>query len=54
MLWESAAEATVTTELLLKEQSTVPLSEIAENLWSRMIQNDLLGGETKSRFFFSF
>jgi hypothetical protein len=54
MLWESAAEATVTTEVLLKEQSTVPLSEIAENLWSRMIQNDLLGGETKSRFFFSF
>jgi hypothetical protein len=54
MLWESAAEATVTTEVLLKEQSTVPLSEIAENLWSRMIQNDLLGGETKSRVFFRF
>jgi hypothetical protein len=54
MLWESGGEATVTTELLIREQSTVSLNDIAENLWSRMIQNDLLGGGTRSRIFFSF
>jgi hypothetical protein len=54
MLWESGGEATVTTELLIREQSAVSLNDIAENLWSRMIQNDLLGGGTRSRIFFSF
>jgi hypothetical protein len=44
----------VTTELLIREQSAVSLNDIAENLWSRMIQNDLLGGGTRSRIFFSF
>lgn len=53
MLWASEGEAMVATDILLKEQSSVPLDQIAQNLWSRMIQNDLLDGETRSRFFFS-
>jgi hypothetical protein len=52
MLWESAGETTVATELL-RQESAVPLTEIARILWLRMIQDDLLGGESKSRLFFS-
>jgi len=42
----------VATELL-RQESAVPLTEIARILWLRMIQDDLLGGKTRSRFFFS-
>ena len=52
MLWESAGETTVATELL-RQELAVPLTEIARILWLRMIQDDLLGGKTESRFFFS-
>jgi hypothetical protein len=52
MLWESAGETTVATALL-RQESAVPLTEIARILWLRMIQDDLLGGKTRSRFFFS-
>ena len=52
MLWESAGETTVATELL-REQAAVPLTEVARALWFRMVQNDLLEGETRSTFFFS-
>jgi hypothetical protein len=52
ILWESAGEVTVATKLLSSEQ-TVPLDEIAQKLWLRMIQENLLKGKTESRFFFS-
>ena len=52
ILWESAGEATVASEILMPERA-VPLDEIAQKLWLRMIQDDLLGGGTRSRFFFS-
>jgi hypothetical protein len=51
MLWESAGETTVATELL-RQAAAVPLTEVAQVLWLRMIQDDLLGGKTQSRFFF--
>src|SRR2546427_2847159 len=38
ILWESAGEVTVATELLRAER-TVPLDEIAQKLWLRMIQD---------------
>ena len=49
ILWESAGEVTVATELLRPER-TVPLDEIAQKLWLRMIQDNLLEGKTGSRF----
>ena len=52
ILWESAGEATVASEILRPERA-IPLDEIAQKLWLRMIQDDLLGGRTRSRFFFS-
>jgi hypothetical protein len=52
ILWESAGEVTVATKLLRSEQ-TVPLDEIAQKLWLRMIQDNLLDGESGSRFIFS-
>ena len=41
IVWESAGEITVAAELLRGERA-VPLTEIAQDLWSRMIQKDLL------------
>ena len=52
ILWESAGEVTVATELLRAER-TVPLDEIAQKLWLRMIQDNLLEGKTGSRSLFS-
>lgn len=52
ILWESAGEVTVATKLLRSEQ-TVPLDGIAQKLWLRMIQDNLLEGKSGSRFFFS-
>jgi hypothetical protein len=43
ILWESAAEVTVVTELFRSER-VVPLTQIAQDLWSRMIREDLLKG----------
>jgi hypothetical protein len=52
ILWESAGEVTVATEILRPER-TVPLDEIARKLWLRMIQDNLLEGKPESRFLFS-
>ena len=52
ILWESSGEVTVATKLLRSEQ-TVPLDEIAQKLWLRMIQDNLIDGESGSRFIFS-
>jgi hypothetical protein len=52
MLWESSGEITVAAQLLTQE-SSVSLDDIAERLWARMIREDLLAGETRSRLFFS-
>jgi hypothetical protein len=42
----------VATKLLRSEQ-TVPLDEIAQKLWLRMIQDNLLEEKTRSRLLFS-
>ena len=52
ILWESAGEVTVATKLLRSEQ-TVPLDAIAQKLWLRMIQDNLLEEKTGSRLLFS-
>jgi hypothetical protein len=52
ILWESSGEVTMATKLLRSEQ-TVPLDEIAQKLWLRMIQDNLLEGKSRSRFIFS-
>ena len=52
IVWESSGEVTVPTKLLRSEQ-TVALDEIAQKLWLRMIQDNLLEGKTGSRFFFT-
>jgi hypothetical protein len=51
LLWESSGEATVAAQLLTQEAS-VSLEDIAQRLWSSIIQDDLLGGATRSRFLF--
>jgi hypothetical protein len=50
ILWESAGEVTAVTALL-NAKRTVPLEELAQTLWLRMIQEDLLGGRTETRLF---
>jgi hypothetical protein len=52
VLWESSGDAVMATHLL-REDASVPFGELAHHVWLRMIQHDLLGGETKSRWFFS-
>jgi len=52
ILWESAGEVTVATKLLRSEQ-TVALDDIAQKLWLRMIQDNLLEGKSRSRFILS-
>ena len=51
LLWESSGEVTVAAQLLTQE-AAVPLEDIAQRLWSSMIQDDLLGGATRSRSLF--
>jgi hypothetical protein len=48
IVWESTGEATVASELLRAER-IVPLDEIGQKLWSRMIQDHLLAEQAKSR-----
>jgi hypothetical protein len=50
IVWASAAEITVAAELLRGERA-VPLTDIAEDLWSRMIQRYLLDRGAQSRVF---
>jgi hypothetical protein len=52
IVWESTGEATVASELLRTER-IVPLDEIGQKLWLRMIQDNLPAEKTKSRFFFN-
>ncbi len=47
LLWESTGEVTVLAPVLV-QYSTVSLDAIAQNLWSRMIKDDLLGPNTPS------
>jgi hypothetical protein len=47
LLWESTGEVTVAAPILALE-STVSLAEIAQKLWSRMIEDGLLGTKTES------
>jgi hypothetical protein len=49
LLWESSGEVTVAAQLLTQD-AAVSLEDIAQRLWSSMIQDDLLGGATRSRF----
>jgi len=46
LLWESAGEARVASELLRPDR-TVPFEETAEKLWLRMIREGLLGERTR-------
>jgi hypothetical protein len=46
MLWESAGEARVASEVLMPDR-TVPFDETARKLWSRMIREGLLGERTR-------
>ena len=47
IVWESTGEVTVASEILLPER-TVPLDEIGQKLWLRMIQDNLLADKTRS------
>ena len=48
ILWESAGEVATSSEVLRHER-VVPLDDIAQKLWRRMIQRDLIEGGTGSR-----
>jgi len=48
ILWESAGEVATSSEVLRHER-IVPLDDIAQKLWRRMIQHDLIEGGTGSR-----
>ena len=47
-LWEATGEVTVVSQLL-RVKETVPLDAIAQKVWSRVIQDHLLGGHTNSQ-----
>jgi hypothetical protein len=48
ILWESAGEVATSSEVLRHER-IVPVDSIAQKLWRRMIQHDLIEGGTGSR-----
>src|SRR5262249_14748782 len=48
IVWESAGEVATASEVL-RHDRIVPIDEMAEKLWRRMIQHDLLEGRTGSR-----
>jgi hypothetical protein len=48
IVWESSGEAATSSEVIRHDQ-IVPVSEIAQKLWRRMLQHDLIGGATGSR-----
>jgi hypothetical protein len=51
IVWESAGEVATASEVL-RHDRIVPLDDIAQKLWRRMIQNDLIEGGTGSRSLF--
>ena len=53
ILWESAGEVATASEVL-RHDRIVPLDEMAQKLWRRMIQHDLLEGGTGSRSLLDF
>jgi hypothetical protein len=48
ILWESAGEVATASEVV-RHDRLVPVDEIAQKVWRRMIQHDLLEGGTSSR-----
>jgi hypothetical protein len=48
IIWESAGEVATASEVV-RHDRIVPVDEIAQKLWRRMIQHDLLEGGTGSR-----
>jgi hypothetical protein len=48
ILWESAGEVATASEVVRNER-IVPVDELAQKLWRRMLQHDLLDGGTGSR-----
>jgi hypothetical protein len=50
ILWESSGEVTVAAQLLTKESAAVSLEDVAQRLWSRIIQDGLLGEGTSSAY----
>ena len=51
MIWESTGEVNVASELFLP-QRVIPLDEIGQKLWLRMIEDNLLAEKTQSQLFF--
>jgi hypothetical protein len=51
IVWESTGEANVASELFLP-QRIVPLDEIGQKLWLRMIEDSLLSEKAQSQSFF--
>jgi hypothetical protein len=51
IVWESAGEVATASEVVRHER-VVPVDEIAQRLWRRMLQHNLLDGGTGSRSFF--
>jgi hypothetical protein len=51
IVWESTGEANAASELFLP-QRVIPLDEIGQKLWLRMIQDNLLAEKTRSQLFF--
>jgi hypothetical protein len=50
IVWESTGEVNVASELFLP-QRVVPLDEIGQKLWLRMIEDNLLAEKTQSQLF---
>ncbi|MGH7305310.1 MAG: hypothetical protein ACRELZ_18650, partial [Candidatus Rokuibacteriota bacterium] len=48
ILWESAGDVATASDVV-RHDRIVPIEEIAEKVWRRMIQHDLLEGNTGSR-----
>jgi hypothetical protein len=46
-LWEATGDVTVVSQLL-RVKKTVPLDAIAQRVWLRMIQDDLMGGHSSN------
>jgi hypothetical protein len=47
LVWEAAGEATVTSQLV-DTRRIIPLDEVAEKVWLRMVQDGLLAGRRSS------
>lgn len=50
--WESSGEVTAVTPLL-RAKRTVPLNQLAQQLWLQMIEEGLLGGKVENQRFFT-